>query len=83
MGEIETHDLFCFVKYFFSLHRLVGECESPWRTIIEDIKSLSFFFDYMKYNHVFREANFTAAVITSVGHHASNMYLGRDDPAST
>lgn len=46
-----------------------GSCDAPWnlRSIIEDIRWCVGFFHDIKWRHIFKEANFVADAIASVG----------------
>ncbi|XP_050111741.1 uncharacterized protein LOC126590297 [Malus sylvestris] len=54
-----------------------GKCAVPWRIrfIVEDIKWLASSFELVEWNHVYREANFTKDVITSLGHNCIDLYI--------
>lgn len=52
--------------------------QGPWRlrTIVDDSKWLATSFDSNQWQHVFREANFLAGAITSVGQNVENICIG-------
>ncbi|CAL2274721.1 unnamed protein product [Prunus armeniaca] len=64
--------------------KLIIDCvnkkaKDPWsiKLLIKDIMLLSTFFDLCSFSHVFCEANFTADVVTSLGHGLTRPSFGR------
>lgn len=47
-----------------------GNCATPWRakTIVENIITLLHKFDFVKINHVYRDANSVADALANLGH---------------
>ena len=47
-----------------------GKCKIPWRirSVINDIKNLATQFDSISFQHIWREANFSADALAHIGH---------------
>ncbi|XP_004292334.1 PREDICTED: uncharacterized protein LOC101294915 [Fragaria vesca subsp. vesca] len=54
-----------------------GVSSPPWKLLklVQDIKALSSSFEFVKFKHVFREANFVANALANLGHMVDNMNL--------
>ena len=50
---------------------------SPWKLLkfVQDIKTLSSSFEFVKFKHVFRKVNFVANALTNLGHRVDNMNM--------
>ena len=54
-----------------------NKCSIPWRlkALIKDIQMLASQFQDIQFRHIFREANFTADVIATIGHNHSSFKI--------